>query len=114
MSDIRDIMVAVSKATDVPISDLIGEKRIRSVVVPRQMVMFIAAERTNLAYARIGKELGGRDHTTVLSGLRHFQWRLENSKKLQGTVQLVNAALNKFEAPPMFRSRRPQMMVATQ
>jgi chromosomal replication initiator protein len=43
-----------------------GQKRDRAIVLPRQIAMFLMREETDVSLLRIGAELGGRDHSTVL------------------------------------------------
>ena len=43
-----------------------GQKRDKAIVVPRQIAMFLMREETDVSLLRIGAELGGRDHSTVL------------------------------------------------
>jgi chromosomal replication initiator protein len=43
-----------------------GQKRDRAIVVPRQIAMYLMREETDVSLMRIGAELGGRDHSTVL------------------------------------------------
>jgi chromosomal replication initiator protein len=43
-----------------------GQKRDKAIVVPRQVAMFLMREETDASLLRIGAELGGRDHSTVL------------------------------------------------
>jgi chromosomal replication initiator protein len=43
-----------------------GTKRDKAVVTPRQIAMFLVRDETDVSLKRIGAELGGRDHSTVL------------------------------------------------
>ena len=49
-----------------PMDALQGQKRDKAIVVPRQIAMFLMREETDVSLLRIGAELGGRDHSTVL------------------------------------------------
>jgi chromosomal replication initiator protein len=57
---------AVADYYGVPMDALKGQKRDRAIVVPRQIAMFLMREETDVSLLRIGAELGGRDHSTVL------------------------------------------------
>ncbi len=57
---------AVADYYGVQIDALKGQKRDKSIVVPRQIAMFLMREETDVSLLRIGAELGGRDHSTVL------------------------------------------------
>src|SRR5215203_3515451 len=60
------IAQAVSSYYGVPMDALQGQKREKSIVVPRQIAMFLMREETDVSLLRIGAQLGGRDHSTVL------------------------------------------------
>jgi chromosomal replication initiator protein len=60
------IAKAVSDYYSVPLEVLQGQKRDKSIVMPRQIAMFLMREETDVSLLRIGAELGGRDHSTVL------------------------------------------------
>jgi chromosomal replication initiator protein len=60
------IAKAVSDYYSVPLDVLQGQKRDKSIVMPRQIAMFLMREETDVSLLRIGAELGGRDHSTVL------------------------------------------------
>lgn len=60
------IAKAVADYYGVQLEALKGQKRDRAIVVPRQIAMFLMREETDVSLLRIGAELGGRDHSTVL------------------------------------------------
>ncbi len=60
------IAQAVSEYYGVGLDALKGQKRDKAIVVPRQIAMFLMREETDASLLRIGAELGGRDHSTVL------------------------------------------------
>jgi chromosomal replication initiator protein len=60
------IAKAVSDYYSVPMDVLAGQKRDKAIVMPRQIAMFLMREETDVSLLRIGAELGGRDHSTVL------------------------------------------------
>lgn len=60
------IAQAVSDYYGVELEALRGQKRDKAIVVPRQIAMFLMREETDASLMRIGAELGGRDHSTVL------------------------------------------------
>jgi chromosomal replication initiator protein len=60
------IAKAVSEYYGVHMDQLKGQKRDKAIVTPRQVAMFLMREETDVSLLRIGAELGGRDHSTVL------------------------------------------------
>lgn len=61
----------------ISMEDLISERRHKQIVQPRQEAMYRLATETDWSLPRIGRYLGGRDHTTVLHGKRKFAARLK-------------------------------------
>jgi chromosomal replication initiator protein len=57
---------AVAEYYGVALDALRGQKRDRAIVTPRQIAMFLMREETDVSLLKIGAELGGRDHSTVL------------------------------------------------
>jgi chromosomal replication initiator protein len=60
------IAIVVSDYYGVGLDELRGRKRDRAIVVPRQIAMYLMRSETDVSLLRIGAELGGRDHSTVL------------------------------------------------
>jgi chromosomal replication initiator protein len=60
------IAKAVADYYGVQMEQLRGQKRDKAIVMPRQIAMFLMREETDVSLLRIGAELGGRDHSTVL------------------------------------------------
>jgi chromosomal replication initiator protein len=60
------IAQAVSEYYGVDLDELRGQRRDRAIVVPRQVAMYLMRAETDVSLMRIGAELGGRDHSTVL------------------------------------------------
>ena len=66
----HEIAIAVSRASGFTVEEIRSPRRRKELVVARQLVCFLARELTSASFPQIGKYLGGRDHSTVLSGNR--------------------------------------------
>ncbi len=62
----RDLLKKVSEFYDVTIEQLLGTRRNKELVYPRQVCAYLLREELALSFPRIGKELGGKDHTTII------------------------------------------------
>jgi chromosomal replication initiator protein len=60
------ILATVAERFGVKADVLCGSRRTRTVVLPRQVAMFLSRQLTELSLAEIGRMFGGRDHTTVI------------------------------------------------
>ena len=72
------VQKTVSKYYKIKESTIKGKKRIRSIVFPRQIAMYLCRELTEDSFPEIGAKFGGKDHTTVM-----YAWRkiVEQAKK---------------------------------
>lgn len=70
---IENIQRTVAEYYKIRVSDLLSERRSRSIARPRQLAMALAKELTNHSLPEIGNAFGGRDHTTVLHACRKVQ-----------------------------------------
>ncbi|KPN74019.1 chromosomal replication initiator protein DnaA [Neisseria sp. 74A18] len=64
------IIDATAKYYRIKMSDIVGKKRTRNIARPRQIAMSLTKELTNLSLPSIGDAFGGRDHTTVMHGVK--------------------------------------------
>ena len=66
-STLQDVMELVSKYYSVSIDDLVGKSRVREVLMPRQVAMYIGKKYLSISFVRLGEAFGNRDHTTVMN-----------------------------------------------
>ncbi|HYH66209.1 MAG TPA: helix-turn-helix domain-containing protein [Urbifossiella sp.] len=88
--DVAGIIVRVAAAFGVSRKELLGASRLRRVLVPRQVAMFLARETCGLSYPRLAAAFG-RDHTTVLHAVRKIGADLEGDERLAGVVKRLRA-----------------------
>jgi len=84
---IDHIIRTVSESYKVSANDLKGKKRTRSIVVPRQIAMYIAREITEYSTTELGLEFGGRDHTTVMHSCQKIDEQLKLDPTLDSKIQ---------------------------
>lgn len=66
MVTLENIQKTTAEYFKIRVSDLLSQKRTRTVTRPRQIAMSLARELTNKSLPEIGAAFGGRDHTTVI------------------------------------------------
>ena len=87
---IVNIQKTVADYYKIRVSDLLSERRSRSVARPRQLAMALAKELTNHSLPEIGDAFGGRDHTTVLHACRKIhQLREQENRMSEDYVNLL-------------------------
>lgn len=90
---IASVQQTVSKFYQVTVADLKGKKRVRSIVLPRQIAMYLSRELTNSSLPKIGKEFGGKDHTTVIHAHEKIEKQLEYDSDLKEELAQIKKNL---------------------
>ena len=75
------------------IDELLGQRRNKELVYPRQIVMYLMRHELNFSFPRIGKELGGKDHTTIIHGCDKITRELVRNEILQKELGLIKEQL---------------------
>ena len=83
----------VAKYFNVTVTDLKGKKRVKSIVMPRQIAMYLSRELTDASLPKIGQEFGGKDHTTVIHAHEKIQTELLTNKDLQNDIKEIKDQL---------------------
>ena len=83
---VEDIQRCVSEHYQISVADLKTKKRIQSIVLPRQVSMYLARELTSLSLPEIGRYFGGKDHTTVLHAYKKIKDGLIKDTALKNTI----------------------------
>jgi chromosomal replication initiator protein len=83
------IVRAVADYYGVNLDQLRSSKRDRAIVVPRQIAMFLIREETDISLLRIGAELGGRDHSTVLHACDKIARELAENDEMRREISAV-------------------------
>ncbi|MDD7385164.1 MAG: chromosomal replication initiator protein DnaA [Actinomycetaceae bacterium] len=80
------IMAQTASYFQISIDDLTGTDRSRSLVLPRQIAMYLAREMTDLSLPKIGSIFGGRDHTTVMHAYRKIDRQMAEKQTIFNQV----------------------------
>lgn len=91
---ILQIQEEVAKYYHIQLKDLKGKKRVKSIVVPRQISMYLSREMTENSLPKIGAEFGGKDHTTVIHAHEKIQQLMEKDPTIQKEVGEIKNLLN--------------------
>ncbi|MEK9675532.1 MAG: helix-turn-helix domain-containing protein, partial [Chloroflexota bacterium] len=83
------VLQAVAEYTGVDVEAMMGKKRDKSTSEARRMAMYLLREDAHLTSNRVGKALGGKDHSTVLYAQKRFEQLLETDTSLRGQLSSV-------------------------
>lgn len=87
---VKKIIKTVADHFQIEITDLLGSKRVKELVYPRQLAMYLMRERLRHSYPQIGDTFGGKDHTTVM----HAVNKIAAQKKTDAATERDLSALN--------------------
>ena len=90
---VEEIQRKVSEYYNIRLSDIIGPKRLRSYARPRQMAMYLCKQLTSRSLPEIGRRFGGRDHTTVMHGVKRIEELKTTDGQIAEDVEMLRRAL---------------------
>ena len=88
------IMQVVCKFFNIKVSDIVSDKRSNSVAFPRQIAMYLCREIANLSFPAIGRDFGGRDHSTVLHAYSKIKDEYEKNPETKDLIDDIKKALS--------------------
>jgi chromosomal replication initiator protein len=84
-----DIQEAVCTQFHVKISELKSRRRSKTLVHPRQIAMYLCRELTDASFPEIGRQFGGKDHTTIIHACRQVARARETDTGLHTTIETL-------------------------
>ncbi len=90
---VEEIQRKVSEYYNIRLSDIIGPKRLRSYARPRQVAMYLCKQLTSRSLPEIGRRFGGRDHTTVMHGVKRIEELKTTDGQIAEDVEMLRRAL---------------------
>ena len=67
--------------------------RVRTIARPRQIAMYLAKQLTPRSLPEIGRRFGGRDHTTIMHGVRRIEELMTTDSQMADDLQLLRRQL---------------------
>ncbi|MDH5762748.1 MAG: chromosomal replication initiator protein DnaA [Nitrospinota bacterium] len=86
---IPNIQRTVAQFFQLKVADLKSKKRSRDISVPRQIAMYICREFTQASLPEIGRQFGGKDHTTVIFSHRKVSGLVKENKGMEKKIQEI-------------------------
>ena len=88
------IVNTVAEHFHVSVDDIRSNKRNNEIVVPRQIAMYLCNTMTSVGLKKIGSEIGGRDHSTVLHGSKKISDELKTSDDMRKTIEILQKKIS--------------------
>ncbi|MDD4318904.1 MAG: chromosomal replication initiator protein DnaA [Candidatus Peribacteraceae bacterium] len=89
----QDLLESVSRYYSVSVQDMIGQSRVREILVPRQIAMFLGKKHLRMSYVRLGEMFSNRDHTTVMNAVEKIEQKQQNDPQLLREVRAIEQEL---------------------
>ncbi len=91
---IKRIQKTVADYFNIPEKSLKEKRRSQNIALPRQIAMYLSRELTDASLPQIGKEFGGRDHTTVMHACAKIKKEIEKEETMRALVEEIKKRLN--------------------
>lgn len=90
---VENVQETVCKAFSISLDQLKGSVRKRSIVLPRQVAMYLCRKGLNTSLPEIGERFGGRDHTTALAACRKIENMIRKDINVRSRVEALERLL---------------------
>jgi chromosomal replication initiator protein len=90
---IERIQEIISDRFGLSLDELCGDRRSQNIVYPRQVAMYLSRELTDSSLPKIGKQFGGRDHTTVIHATSKIARLIREDRSVYNLVQELTARI---------------------
>lgn len=90
---IEEIQRKVAEHYNIRLSDMIGPKRVRTIARPRQIAMYLSKQLTSRSLPDIGRRFGGRDHTTIMHGVKKIEELMTADSQMSDDLQMLKRLL---------------------
>lgn len=87
--NIENIIKIVANHYNLSENDIVGQKRSKNIMLPRQIAMYIAREMTEYSTTELGMEFGGRDHSTVMHSCQKIESLIDSDPSLENTIEAL-------------------------
>ena len=89
-----EIIDVVSGYYKVPKQQILGKRRNKSIVVPRQMCIFLIRNYTDLSLQEIADKINRKDHSTIIHAIKRIEELKKNNQDIAGDMSRINSLLN--------------------
>ena len=91
---IEKIQKTVSEHFQIKTSELKSSKRLKNLVFPRQIAMYICRKMTDLSYPEIGVKFGGKDHSTIIHAIKKIEKKIDEDMHTRMMIEKLMEKLN--------------------
>ena len=89
----KQIIERTAKHFQIPLEDILGPKRDKDIVVPRQVAMYILRSELHLSFPKIARELGRKDHTTAIHSVEKIEREASFDTNIKSAISEIKERL---------------------
>lgn len=89
----KQIIERTARHFQVPIEDIMGPKRDKDIVVPRQVAMYMLRSELHLSFPKIARELGRKDHTTAIHSVEKIEKESQFDADIRAAISQIKDRL---------------------
>ncbi len=89
----KQIIERTARHFQIPVEDIVGPKRDKDIVVPRQVAMYILRNELKLSFPKIARELGRKDHTTAIHSVEKIEREARTDTSLRTAISDIREQL---------------------
>jgi len=89
----RQIVERTARHFQVPLEDILGPKRDKDIVVPRQIAMYMLRSELHLSFPKIARELGRKDHTTAIHSIEKIEKESKQDNDIRAAITQIKERL---------------------
>lgn len=89
----KQIIEKVADFYDINPEDILGKKRDKEIVTPRQIAMYLIREELHLSYPKIARAINKKDHTTIMHGVEKIEKEIDINEQLRQEINLIKERL---------------------
>jgi chromosomal replication initiator protein len=93
---IADIQKQVESYYKVSHADIISGKRSRNIVYARQIAIYLSRQLLDLPLSFIGKNFGGRDHTTVIYSISNVEEKMKGNREIREEIENIKRCIKEM------------------
>ncbi|HXR49977.1 MAG TPA: helix-turn-helix domain-containing protein, partial [Verrucomicrobiae bacterium] len=89
----KQVIERTAKHFQIPLEDMLGPKRDKDIVVPRQVAMYMLRSELHLSFPKIAHELGRKDHTTAIHSVEKIEKEVNFNNDLRTAIADIKERL---------------------
>jgi chromosomal replication initiator protein len=89
----KQIVERTARHFQIPMDDILGPKRDKDIVVPRQIAMYVLRSEIHLSFPKIARELGRKDHTTAIHSVEKIEKESQFDPEIRDAINQIKERL---------------------